>query len=165
MIQHNSIPPAQSAPKRKQLNTEPSVQKKNERAQNGTISGGEIGSQALGHILARRDVGETRQQVIKLSLVCYRVCLQTVSYCLQKGGRYVAEIDLDLLFQCADACNTTVSMMMRGMTLPVEACGIQDRVRERCAEMCEQFGDDPQMVRCARLCRRCASLSDKVITA
>jgi hypothetical protein len=165
MIQHNSILPAQSAPKRKRLTREPTVKQKNERAQNGTISGGEIGSQALGHILARRKVGKTRRQYIELSLECYRACLQTVSYCLQKGGRYVEDVELRLLFECADACNTAVSIMMRGATLQPDVCGIQDRIRERCAEMCEQFDDDPQLARCARLCRRCASLSETLITA
>jgi hypothetical protein len=165
MIQHDSMPSAQTDLKRKRLTREPTVKHKKERAQNGTISGGEIGSQALGHILTRRKVGKKRQERIELSLKCYRVCLQTVSYCLQKGGRYVEDVDLRLLFECADACNTTVSMMMRGATLQADACGVQDRIRERCAEVCEQFSDDPQMARCARLCRHCASLFDRVITA
>jgi hypothetical protein len=165
MMQHNATLPAQSDRKRKRLTREPTVKQKNERAQNGTISGGGNGSQALGHILARRKVGTNRQEYIELSLECYRVCLQTVSYCLQKGGRYVEDVDLSLLFECADACNTAVSMMMRDTTLQVDACGIENQVRERCAEMCEQFSDDAQMARCARLCRQCASLSDKAIIA
>jgi hypothetical protein len=165
MIQHNSMQPAPSELKRKRLTREPTVKPKKERAQHGTISGGEIGSQALGHVLARRKVGKKRQQSIELSLECYRVCLQTVSYCLQQGDRYVEEVDLRLLFDCADACNTAVSMMMRNESLQPDTCGINTEIRERCAEMCEQFADDPQMARCARLCRQCASLFDTVITA
>jgi hypothetical protein len=165
MTQHNSILPAACDLKRKRLTREPTVKQKNERAQNGTISAGETGSQALGHVFTRRNVGKKRQQSIKISLDCYRVCLQTVRYCLEKGGRYVEEVNLGLLFECADACNTAVSMMMRGATVQADACGIQNRVRERCAEMCEQFSDDVQMARCARLCRQCASVSDNVVTA
>jgi hypothetical protein len=124
------------------------------------ISGGETTS--LHYQLQLSHLDKKKRQFVQISLECYRLCLQTVSYCLQKGDRYLDEKNLRLLFQCADTCNNSISRLIRGSDLQAASGGLDDSIHERCAAICEEFSDDPQMVRLAELCRRCARLSRKL---
>src|SRR5678815_2115728 len=45
---------------------------------------------------------------------CHEVCLSTVPYCLEQGGRHAEEAHITLLLDCADVCQTAADFMLRG---------------------------------------------------
>jgi hypothetical protein len=89
-------------------------------------------------------------------LECYAICVQTLQYCLQKGGKYAEASHIRLLEDCAAICQTSAGFMLRGSPLHVLTCGACAEVCLRCAESCERIADDTQLRACADLCRRCA---------
>lgn len=87
---------------------------------------------------------------------CHRVCVETVRYCLEKGGRHAAPKHILLLIDCAEICQTNANFMLRGSAVHQAICGACAKTCERCAESCESIGDDAQVKACAKTCRACA---------
>jgi hypothetical protein len=87
---------------------------------------------------------------------CHAVDVETVQYCLERGGAYAQGEHVRLLLDCADMCRTTADIMARGSEVHKAVCAACAEVCERCAASCEQFPDDPQMRKSAETCRRCA---------
>ncbi|HWG90609.1 MAG TPA: four-helix bundle copper-binding protein [Candidatus Thermoplasmatota archaeon] len=93
---------------------------------------------------------------IEACTTCHQVCLETVQYCLQKGGEHASPEHLRLLLDCAEICETSANFMIRGSDHHGVTCGACAEVCVACAESCEALGDDEQMRRCAEACRTCA---------
>ena len=91
---------------------------------------------------------------IKSCTDCNQVCLQTIAYCLEKGGDHIK--DIKLLQDCADICQVSAASMARGSDMHGRLCAVCAEISGRCAEACDRHGDDAQMKRCAEACRRCA---------
>lgn len=87
---------------------------------------------------------------------CHTICLETVNYCLTKGGEHANPDHIKLLLDCSEICQTAGNFMTRQSPLHTETCRVCAEICDRCAESCEQMGDDEQMRRCAETCRRCA---------
>lgn len=96
------------------------------------------------------------QQCINDCLDCHATCLETITYCTQKGGKHVEAAHLGLLRDCAEICQTGANLMCCGSNIHARICAICAEVCERCAKSCDQFGGDTQMKACAEACRRCA---------
>jgi hypothetical protein len=85
-----------------------------------------------------------------------RICLSTVRYCLDKGGRASAAQFIRLLLDTAAVCQTTAECCRSGsnfITFSTGAC------RELCiltATSCGRFGEDAQLKTCAEVCQRAA---------
>ncbi len=105
------------------------------------------------------------QECIDNCTECHRICLETVTHCLRKGGEHAAAGHIRLLLDCAEICQTNANFMLRGSDLHAYTCGACAEVCERCAEECERMGDDEQMRRCAELCRRCAESCRRMAAA
>jgi hypothetical protein len=99
--------------------------------------------------------GEMRRCIQNCS-ECHGVCVETVTHCLQKGGRHAAPDHIRLLLDCAQICQTSADFMLRSSPLHTRTCAVCAEVCEQCARDCEQLGDDEMMRRCAETCRRCA---------
>ena len=100
--------------------------------------------------------GKEMEQCIKACLDCHAICLETVTYCAQKGGKHAEAAHLQLLLDCTVICQTAANFMCRGSGTHGRICGVCAEVCEQCAKSCAQFGDDTQMKACAAACRRCA---------
>lgn len=87
---------------------------------------------------------------------CHHVCLETVAYCLGKGGRHAEAAHIRTLLDCVEMCQTSADFMLRNSTLHGRTCGLCAEACERCAQSCDSFGNDAQMKKCAEICRRCA---------
>jgi hypothetical protein len=96
------------------------------------------------------------QQCIDNCMQCHAVCTETISHCLQKGGKHAEAKHIRLLADCAQICATSADFMLRGSDLHALTCGVCAEVCARCAEECERMADDAAMQRCAEECRRCA---------
>jgi hypothetical protein len=96
------------------------------------------------------------QQCIDNCSNCHAACLETVIYCLQKGGHHAEESHVRLLLDCAEICQTSANFMLRGSDEHKRICAACAAVCQRCAEECARVIDDPVMQECAETCRRCA---------
>jgi hypothetical protein len=93
---------------------------------------------------------------------CAAVCLQTVTYCLQQGGKHAAPDHIRLLEDCVQICKTSADFMLRGSPLHTRTCGVCAEVCDKCASECEGFSGDVVMKACAETCRRCAESCRKM---
>ena len=87
---------------------------------------------------------------------CAAACVETINYCLGKGGRHAAPEHIGLLQTCADICTASAHAMLRGTPVHAALCRACAEVCGRCADACAAMGDDEAMRRCADACRRCA---------
>lgn len=96
---------------------------------------------------------------------CHDVCVEAVLYCLERGGDHAGPAHISLLLDCAAACAIAGDSMLRGSPVHGLLCAACGAVAERCADSCEELGDDQQMQACARECRRCADACRGVAAA
>ena len=96
------------------------------------------------------------ERCIQNCLACYRICLETINYCLEKGGRHAEPGHIRLLLDCAEVCQTSAGFLIRQSDLHSNVCEICAEICEICAEDCAEFSSDVQMAACAEACRRCA---------
>jgi len=100
-------------------------------------------------------MNQEMKQCIDSCLECDRVCLESVAYCLEKGGKHAEASHIKALLECAKICQTNGELML----LNAEChCGLCAEVCNRCAESCEKFAGDEQMKACAEMCRKCAKI-------
>lgn len=92
---------------------------------------------------------------IRHCMECHAVCLETITYCLGKGGAHAEPGHIALLATCADICATSAAAMLRGADVHRHTCRACAEICQRCADACAAMGD-PEMDRCAEICRRCA---------
>jgi hypothetical protein len=96
-------------------------------------------------------------QCINNCMDCHAVCLQTISHCLQLGGRHAEAEHIRTLQDCAQICATSADFMLRGSPLHARTCGVCAEVCDACADSCERMAqNDQQMQACVDACRRCA---------
>ena len=86
---------------------------------------------------------------------CHALCIETISYCLAKGGKFAAERHITLLAACADICRASADTMLRGANVHSYTCAACASICEQCADSCSRIGD-PEMIKCSEACRRCA---------
>jgi hypothetical protein len=107
-------------------------------------------------------LSEEMKGCISNCMSCAAVCLQTVMYCLQQGGKHAAPEHLRLLQDCVQICKTSADFMLRGSPLHTRTCGVCSEICERCATECEKMGADAIMKACAEACRRCSESCRKM---
>lgn len=91
----------------------------------------------------------------QICLDCLRVCSETISGCLSKGGKHAHVGHITVLMDCILMCETAANFLNRGSALSAKICALCVEACERCAESCEGWGDS-EMDRCADECRGCA---------
>lgn len=96
------------------------------------------------------------QECIDRCRSCEEICLESVTHCLQKGGKHAQPDHINLLLACAEICSTAARFMVLGSEHHVRTCAVCAEVCDACAKDCESLGDDEMMQRCAEACRRCA---------
>jgi hypothetical protein len=96
------------------------------------------------------------QQCIQECTDCHNICLETVTYCLEKGGRHAERDHIRLLLDCSQICQTSADYMLRNSNLHTRTCSICSEVCDECMKDWQAFADDARMAACADACRRCA---------
>jgi hypothetical protein len=105
------------------------------------------------------------QECIELCTFAHDACLDTVNYCLTKGGDHAEASHVRRLLDCAEICQTSANYMLRGSDLHVLTCAVCAEVCTRCADDCARFTGDEQMQMCADACRACAESCRKMSQA
>lgn len=105
------------------------------------------------------------QECIDRCQSCQEICLETVSYCLEQGGKHAAAEHIRSLIACAEICDTSARFMALGSEHHSRVCEVCAEVCEACAKHCEGFDADEMMQRCADACRRCAESCRQMATS
>ena len=105
------------------------------------------------------------EQCIQNCQNCHHICLETVTHCLQKGGKHAEAAHIRLLLDCAEICQTSANFMLRGSEQHTRTCNACAAICEVCADACAHMGDDPPMRNCADACRRCAESCQRMVMA
>lgn len=89
---------------------------------------------------------------------CHAVCLETISHCLDVGGKHADAKHIALLQDCVQICTTSADFMLRASDYNPQVCGVCANICNACADSCESLSEasDDFMARCAEACRRCA---------
>lgn len=95
---------------------------------------------------------------VAAALECHRTCEETITYCLEQGGRHAEAAHIRLMTDCADICRTAADFMVRGSQFHSQICAVCADVCDACADDCATFGEDAQMTKCVQACRECARL-------
>ena len=72
-----------------------------------------------GHRDSHMDDGEKKmsshdlESCIDECRACHQLCVETIRYCLEKGGRHANPQHVGLLIDCAEICQTNSNFMMR----------------------------------------------------
>jgi len=85
----------------------------------------------------------------------HRICMETVTY-LPGSHPRIAPDGIRLLFNCAEICRMSATLLRDGWPLNGRAGAICAEVCEESARYCDELGDDPRIQACADACRRCA---------
>ena len=96
------------------------------------------------------------EDCIDICLESYRLCVETLQYCLRMGGAHAEATRISRLTDCLQICQLNADFMIRGSELHAETCAACAEICARCAEDCASFTDDDQMQDCAEACMRCA---------
>ncbi len=103
------------------------------------------------------------QQCIKDCTECASICQETINYCLQMGGKHVAQDHLRLMIDCAEICQQSQNYMLRNSVFSADLCQTCANVCRACADSCAEFTGDTMMQDCAEVCRRCASSCQRMV--
>jgi hypothetical protein len=96
------------------------------------------------------------QQCIDDCNLCQQMCLQTVPYCLAKGGGHAEPMHIQRLIECAETCRYAAEILALQSELLPRASDLCADACEKCADSCEALGEDERMQACAAVCRRVA---------
>jgi hypothetical protein len=108
---------------------------------------------------------ELIQNCIVDCLNCYQVCMETITYCLEKGGKHAEPEHMKLLLDCGKICQTSANFMLRGSKQHVSVCQATALIARVCSASCEEFKDDDQMKACAAACQACADSCEAMTQA
>lgn len=107
---------------------------------------------------------ETLRECMEECLNCHGICLNTITYCLEQGGRHAEADHIRLLLDCAEICQTSANFMLRGSLQHTRTCAVCAEICTQCAHDCQPLQDDAQMKNCAEACRRCAESCRQMAT-
>lgn len=102
-------------------------------------------------------------EAILEALDSYRTCVETIAYCLKKGGRFVDSDHMQILKDCSDVCTITAGFLLRNSQFHNQVCELCAEICEKCAASCEAIDPvDTQLKACAEVCRKCAKSCRKI---
>ncbi|MCZ7572136.1 MAG: four-helix bundle copper-binding protein [Ardenticatenaceae bacterium] len=104
------------------------------------------------------------QNCVQNSTDCHTICLDTVMYCLDRGGEFAAASRVRVLLDRAEICQMTANFLLRGSDLKGRVGAACAEVCDYCALQCEPFMGDVQIQSCGDACRRCSAACREVAT-
>ncbi|MEA5616464.1 four-helix bundle copper-binding protein [Cronbergia sp. UHCC 0137] len=96
------------------------------------------------------------QTSMNLCMECQKKCMETMTYCMSKGGKYMDTTMMSMLRDCAEMCMMCMNMMMGGSEFTERTCMLCAEMCDRCAAACGKMKDDSKIMECAAACRKCA---------
>lgn len=107
------------------------------------------------HLTSVPHIDEAMHDCITNCSDCHDICTATAQYCLEQGGALADAALIRTLLECAQACDVSRDMMLRGSPLHHIYCRGCAHACGSCASACEKFADDAVLRECVETCRRC----------
>lgn len=89
---------------------------------------------------------------------CHHLCLETMMYCLGRGGDFADADRIRLLVDSAQAAALAADFLIRESPLAGPVCAVCAEACDLCATACETFADERRLTDCAYVCRQCGAL-------
>ena len=105
---------------------------------------------------------EMMRRCIQDCETCHALCVQTLEYCLQRGGDFTAHDHVAVLLDCIQICDVSRDFMLRSSPRHRLTCGDCAEICDACATSCAVFKGDDQLERCQAECHRCAESCRKM---
>lgn len=86
---------------------------------------------------------------------CRSTCLETVKYCLEKGGALADSSLIVMLLEMSQLCQTCADFCAMGSQRGDAVHAACAKLGEECAKVLDRF-TDAELKKCAAVCRRCA---------
>ncbi|MFB2977539.1 four-helix bundle copper-binding protein [Microseira sp. BLCC-F43] len=96
------------------------------------------------------------QTCMQALMECQKTCMETMTYCMTKGGKYMDATMMGMMRDCAQMCMMCMNMTIGGSEFMTSTCMLCAQMCEKCAKACEMMGDDAKMMECATACYKCA---------
>ena len=107
------------------------------------------------------DNDEPTTDSVATLLGCYKSCMETVTHCLDMGGKHANAEHINLLLDCAKICSLAADFSARDSQNQAELHALCADICQQCADDCEKLADaDTQMEECAQVCRECAEMCE-----
>ncbi len=114
--------------------------------------------------MAHQRFSKEVQECIKDCQDCGATCTETMSHCLELGGKHAGAQHIRVLADCTQICRGSTDFMLRGSMFDARLCGVCAEVCRSCGDSCEKLaGDDELIKRCAEMCRRCAESCQRML--
>jgi hypothetical protein len=107
--------------------------------------------------------GVRLQDCIQECLRCYQTVLETIQYCIQRGGEHVDPHHLKVMQTCTETSRTSAALMMLQSPYYPLACDLCAQVCRACAKSCSDIHDDA-MRACEQMCFSCAESCEGILS-
>jgi hypothetical protein len=95
---------------------------------------------------------------------CQKACMESMAYCMSKGGKYIDVRVMSIMRDCAEMCMMCANMMKGSSEFVGRTCMLCYQICEKCAEACENWSDDKKIMECIIACRKCAEYCKIIAT-
>ncbi len=96
------------------------------------------------------------QNCINACMECHKMCMETMTHCMTKGGKQMDMSMMGMMRDCAEMCMMCMNMMMGGSEFAARTCMLCAEMCDRCAMAGEKMSNDAKMMAFAAACRQCA---------
>jgi hypothetical protein len=96
------------------------------------------------------------QNCINATTECHKICLETMTYCMSQGGKYMSANLISAMRDSSEFCMICTNMLISGSLFAGKTCALCAEICDRCALACENISTDKKMTACASACRKCA---------
>jgi len=96
-------------------------------------------------------------ELLSRLLECEEMCEMSISYSLHQRGDFAKQDHIKWLQDCTDVCNLSKKYFIRDSEYVGDTLNLCSYICDDCAESCETFFEDQQMVDCGKICRECAN--------
>ncbi|MFB2644718.1 four-helix bundle copper-binding protein [Raphidiopsis sp. BLCC-F218] len=95
------------------------------------------------------------QNCINATTECHKICLETMTYCMSQGGKYMSANLISAMRDCSEFCMICTNMLISGSLFAGKTCALCAEICDRCALACDNISTDKKMTVCASACRKC----------
>lgn len=101
---------------------------------------------------------------IEKCMLCHQVVVQTMDYCLQKGGEFVKVDAMRTMLDCAQITTVAADFLARNSELHIFTCRACAEACLSCALSCEDMGEETEVMQtCAEVCHLAAKSCQSLV--
>lgn len=102
------------------------------------------------------EINSSMHRVAQECIACHSLCLETLDYCLERGGEFANVEHLRILRDCAEICLTNAHFLQANSYFHLRTSAVCAEICDTCAIDCRQIEDDARLKACAEACQHCA---------